>query len=185
VQGFRERLGREVADVLDLSSEAEGAEDAEDETVDVKEGKCVGETVARRPLPDVGERIEVRDDRAPRDHHALGRTGRTRGVENDRRLLGLELVGQGPTGSGSLDVEPFQAGERGRKLDAARGEDEVGGAVREHVLDLSRSSPRVDRNERDAGGHGSDHGDAGLQAGRGPDGDALDALKPVGEACRG
>ena len=62
-------------DVHQPRPEPQRAEDAEHQPVDVEQGQAVGEGVVGGPLPRVGETVEARRHRGPRQQHALGRAG--------------------------------------------------------------------------------------------------------------
>jgi len=55
--------------------------------VDVEERQSVDDGVGLRPLPCVGERVEVGGDCAPRQDGALGRARGARGVDEDRNII--------------------------------------------------------------------------------------------------
>ena len=61
------------------------AEHAQHQAVHVEQRQPVHEGVGRRPLPRVGQTIEVGSDRPPRQHDALGKARRAGGVHDQRR----------------------------------------------------------------------------------------------------
>ena len=67
-----------------------GPEQSEHEAVHVEQRQARGSrTVVGRPLPGVGEGVEVRGQRAAREHGALGQSRRARRVDDQRRVLGV------------------------------------------------------------------------------------------------
>ena len=170
--------------MLDAPAAAQGPQDAEHQPMDVEERQRVGEPIVGGPRPHLGEGIEVGDDRPPRDDGALGRPGRPRGVENKRRVLVAERVGQPGARRSRVQLGARQALECRGELGACRRDDEPWLAVAEDVLELACPGARVDRHDRSTGGESAEHADAGLHAGRRPDRDAARLAHAFGEARR-
>ena len=89
----RVRLGRRLAGVDQRRSDAQRAEQPEDQPVHVEQRKPVHQCVVRRPCPRLGERVEPGGDRTTAEHHTLGRPGGSRGVEHEggRRRIGFGI----------------------------------------------------------------------------------------------
>ena len=148
-------------------------EHADHQAVDVEERERLGEPVVAGPLPDRGERVEVRLDRPARDLNALRRAGRAGRVEDEGGVLGPERVGQRRPGRDvEGDVDALDRGELLCHLGAGAGEQQLGLGVGGDVLELAAAVGRVDRDDRDARGERAEDGDADLRLVLGPDGDA-------------
>ena len=99
----------------------------------VEQREPVGDDVVAGPVPGVGERVEVRRDRAPRQHDALRRPGRAGRVDDDRGRLVVGLA-RPVAGGGEIDVV----------------EHDLRRAVGQDVLELALARLRVDRDDRHA-----------------------------------
>ena len=81
--------------VHEAVSDAQRAEQPQHQTVHVEQRKAVHEGVVGRPLPGLGERVDVGGDGPPAQHHALGRAGGAGGVHDQRggirRRLGVAV----------------------------------------------------------------------------------------------
>ena len=117
----------------------------------------VREDVLAGPVPRVGEAVEVRGDRAPRQDRALGLPGRPARVDDQRRVLVAGgALGQLAAAGVDVDGEPA----RGVGEVVGRADDDVRLRVGQDVLELPAAELRVDRDERHAGG---DRGHAATQ----------------------
>lgn len=96
----------------------------------------MGDDVAVGPLPGLGERIEVRGDRAAGQDRSLGRTGGARGVDDDGERLVGRLGRDLATASVEVDVDPPSIGKRRGQLGAGRAEDQARIAVVDDVSEL-------------------------------------------------
>ena len=99
-RALRERRGDalrgEAPEVMRGAAAADRPEDADDQAVHVEERQPVGDDVVGRPLPRVGQRVEVGGDRAARQDGALGRAGGARGVDDERRVPPRRARARGP-----------------------------------------------------------------------------------------
>ena len=131
---LRRRLGGELAEVPRAAAAPQRAEHAEDQPVHVEQRQPVRDDVLAGPLPGVGERVEVRGERAARQHDALRRAGRPGRVDDDRGRLVVGLVdGQSPDARRSTSSSTMS-----------------GRAVGQDVLELALARLRVDRDDRHA-----------------------------------
>jgi hypothetical protein len=85
--GGRIEVGLRFSGVHEPISDAQRPEQPEYQTVHVIQGQTVHQGVLGRPLPGLGERVDVRADCTPAQHNTLGRAGGTRGVDDQRRRL--------------------------------------------------------------------------------------------------
>ena len=166
-----DRFRREAPDVDESAAEPKRPQHPEHEAVDVEEGQTVDENVVGRPFPDLGQRIEVRGERPPRQDDALGQAGRPGRVDDERRRLRIRLLrqrhGRGP-GRRRDDLEPWNRPKDGRQLGAGRAEHERGGAVRDDMCELPLPRSGVDRHGRGSRGERRCDSDAGLELGHRP-----------------
>ena len=88
-----DRFGGEPAEVPHAAAAAERTEDAQDQAVHVEQRQRVHQHVIGGPSPRVFQRVERARDRASRQHHALGRPGGARGVDDQRGCLPCRLAG--------------------------------------------------------------------------------------------
>jgi hypothetical protein len=142
--------------------------------VHVEERQGVSQHVVPGPLPRRGEGVEVRGDRAHRQHRPLGLPGGARRVDHERRVL-LVALGSRQLAAAPLHVDPLEPRrllELGQRV-GGRAEQHFGPAVGEHVRELAHAELRVDRHERDARRARGHDCHAGLEAGLRPDADAL------------
>ena len=72
------------------------AEHAEDEAVDVEQRQAVDEMIVGGPPPRLGEAVEIRGDRTRRQHRALGQSGGSGRVHDERDVVG-HLCARGKT----------------------------------------------------------------------------------------
>ena len=178
--GGRGRL--EAAEVAQLAAAAQRSEQAEHEAVDVEQRQPVGQDVVARPVPRVGEPVEVGGDRAPRQHGALRAAGRAGRVDDQRRVLVTRRDG-GKVAAARCRIG---AGEARRVVElrqpaGGRADEDVGTAVGQHVRELAGAELRVDGDDRDARLQRGDHRDARRERGVGPDRDALGPQQLGGE----
>ena len=167
----------------------ERPEDAQHETVYVKERQCMNEDVVGRPLPGLPESVEVRRDCRRRQHRALRRSGRPRREEDDGgAVIGRCFISNGcgaiPTRrrtaprhhrcgvTRTRHDDPRQAFERSGKRSACRRGERVGPARVEDVGQLPRSERRVDRHDRRPRLPQAGDGDDGFDRRVGPQRDA-------------
>ena len=101
----RRRGGRglEAAEVAQLAAAAQRPEQAEHEPVHVEQRQPVREDVLAGPLPGVGEPVEVRGDRAARQHRALRPAGRAGRVDDERGVL-VARVAAGQLAAAGVEV---------------------------------------------------------------------------------
>ena len=81
---LRVRLRRGFAGVHEAVADAQRPEQSEDQTVHVVQRQTVHQGVRRRPLPGLGQHVDVGGDRAPAHQHALRQPGGPRGVDDQR-----------------------------------------------------------------------------------------------------
>ena len=86
---------------------------------------------------------------AARQDGALGRAGRARGVDDQRRRLLVGLGRKLSAARGEVDLDARPRGQRLGQLGAGRAQDRLGRGVVEDVAELARARLRVD-------GHGGD-----------------------------
>ena len=132
-------LRGEAPEVMRGAAAAERPEDADDQAVDVEERQPVGDDVVGRPLPRVGERVEVGGDRAARQDGALGRAGGARRVDDERRRLlgGLGRRGPPPRAARSTSMRGRAASAWGSSTPGAQRI--VSGALSSTMWPSSRS----------------------------------------------
>jgi hypothetical protein len=87
LQRGRDGFGGEPAEVVRRPGTAQRPDHADHEAVDVEERQRVGDDVALRPLPGVGQGVQVRRDGPARQHGSLRRPGGARRVDDERRRL--------------------------------------------------------------------------------------------------
>ena len=186
-QRLRGRRGVEAHEVAQVPAEAQRAERPEHEAVDVEERQCVHEPVLAGPLPGVGQRVEVRGDRAPRHERALGPPGGARRVDDERRGVVVEPFVGGQRAALRVDVDGRDRRRRVRGVQRALGgaQHDLRLRVADDVGQLARAQLRVQRDELDPGGQAADDGDAGLERGLRPDGGAAHAAQALGDGGRG
>ena len=177
---LRQRLSGEAADVLDLPAAAQRAQHADDQPVHVEHRQRVRDPVIGGPLPDLGQRIEVGGDRSSRDLDALRRPGGARRVHHERHVLLGELVpepGVARAEAVEIDVESGHARELLGRLDPGPGQQPLGAAVGDDVLELARAETGVERHHGHPGGERPDDRDARLECRLGPDRDPVGAVE--------
>jgi hypothetical protein len=175
-----QRGGREGAEVTKRATPPQRAEHAEHEAVHVEQRQGVDERVGGRPRPGVGERVEVRGDRATREHRTFGRAGRAGGVDHQSGVGRRCGFGVSHTGTGGLartrrvargDVAELR--QRGGEHDVGSGQYGLRRGVGDDVRELAGAAARVDRDGRDAREQRRDDPDRGGQRRRRPDRDPV------------
>ena len=142
------------------------------------------EDVPRRPLPDLGKRVEIRGDGAAGQDDALRQPGGAGRVENQRRSLRIGLRRKhGTAAGGGVDLEALHAGKLIRQRLAGAAEHERRRAVRHEMLELALAAAGTDGHCRDAGADRAQNGDGGLQSERCPHCNALATVQLRGERC--
>ena len=181
-RALRERRGDglrgEAPEVMRGAATADRPEDADDEAVHVEERQPVRNDVVGRPLPRVGQRVEVGGDRAARQDGALGRPRGARRVDDERGCLLVRLGPEVAAARVEVDVDARALGQRRRQLDAGRAEDRLRGAVVDDVTELALARLRVDGHRGDARQQRADDGDARLGQRERPHADALGRPPP-------
>ena len=114
------------------------------------------------------QRVEVGGDGPPGQHRALGRAGRARRVDDERRRLVVGLRREEAPAGVEVDLCPRQRRHAAGQVGAGRAEHQLGGAVRDDVGELALARLRVDRRDGHAGQQRPDHPHAGLLCRRGP-----------------
>ena len=158
----RRALGREPAEVVHAAAAPDRPERAEDQPVDVEQRQAVRDHVLAGPLPRLGERVEVRGDRPPRQHRALRRPGGAGRVDHDRRSVVARLVGNRAALRLEIDVDAAALLDGVGHVGARRAEHELGVRVVEDVRELAGPGLGVDRRHRHAGQQRTDHPDRHL-----------------------
>ena len=176
-EGGADRLGREARQQLQAAADAQRAEHAQDQPVDVEERQGVDQHVGGGPAPGTGQGVEVEGGVAVRDHRPLGRAGGARGVEHQDRIL------RGGRGRGARRaVEGDAAHLRGALAEGGRvgGQHQARRGVGQDVRELPGADGRVERDGGDAGQDLPDDGGHGGGVGGGPDGDPIAGAEAVG-----
>ena len=168
-------VGREATEVDDAAAEAQRPERAEHEPVDVEQRQRVDQHVVAVHSPRVGERVEVRRDRASRQLDALRRPGRPRRVDDQRGSLVVARRAVAVGRSGERGAPRGSAASGRRAAPRPRGDDEVGPAVGDHVGELALARRRVDRHDCDTRRRAPRRRRRPCRARRRADGDAVGA----------
>ena len=127
-----------------------------------------------------GERVEVRGDRAPRQHGALRRPGGTGRVDDDRRCVLARLGGDLAAARREVDIDALATRRCLWDAEPRRAQQQLGVAVVEDVRELALPRLRVDRRDRHARQQRADHRDRDLRLVHRPGGHALAAGDAVG-----
>ena len=176
----RQRCRREPADVLGRAAAAQRPEHPDDQPVHVEHRQGVSDAVRSRPLPDLGQRVEIGRDRAAGICTPLGGPVVPDVYITNAHVLGAEVVGEGGAGDvarGQIDVDTSHTGQFSRRRDPGPREQLLGRAVLHDVPKLARAEAGVDRDDAHTRGQRPDDRDAQLERRLGPHRDPARAVQ--------